>query len=289
MEASVERYRAEPGAAPDNLERIMSMLASSHRFAHAAMSLEAELAANPSRDIPDEFCQFFEDVDRTLEHLVAALRGEHPDESGLPDLREDHTQLLQHAGAMLGLLTTETDRIANSLNTLHEQIEDWVACLSYTFGSSKPLRRSRWTARLASASSANCFFFGIPPQLAIQLPRDIRQVTDARRTVADFDIRVRLLTGRNAIEPRLHVEFSLPFGAGVTPLVDIFLRRQPEFDARRIDLEVVAPDVDLAFFADEASAAHHVALRLQHQVYGDPIGVPESDRSLRSVTIGQRK
>jgi uncharacterized membrane protein YccC len=127
MEASLERYRAEPGAAQENLERIMSMLASSHRFAHAAMSLEAELAANPSRDVPEGFCQFFEDVDRILEHLVAALRGEHPDESRLPDLRQDHSQLLRHAGAMLGLLTTETDRIANSLNTLHEQIEGWGA------------------------------------------------------------------------------------------------------------------------------------------------------------------
>ena len=75
MEASVERYRAEPGASADQLERLMSMLASSHRFAHAVMTIEAELAANPSRSIPPAFSAFFEAVDRTLELLVDTLRG----------------------------------------------------------------------------------------------------------------------------------------------------------------------------------------------------------------------
>ena len=39
VEASIERYRAEPGASQEELERVMSMLASSHRFAHALMTI----------------------------------------------------------------------------------------------------------------------------------------------------------------------------------------------------------------------------------------------------------
>ena len=132
MEASVERYRAEPGASADQLERLMSMLASSHRFAHAVMTIEAELAANLSRSIPPEFSRYFEAVDRTLELLAATLRGASSRRSGpaggeFPDLREAHTELLQSGGSAFTLLATETDRIANSLNTLREQITGWMA------------------------------------------------------------------------------------------------------------------------------------------------------------------
>jgi uncharacterized membrane protein YccC len=132
MEASVERYRAEPGASADQLERLMSMLASSHRFAHAVMTIEAELAANPSRSIPPEFGRYFEAVDRTLELLAAMLRGASWRSSGpaggeFPDLREAHNELLQSGGSAFPLLATETDRIANSLNTLREQITGWTA------------------------------------------------------------------------------------------------------------------------------------------------------------------
>jgi uncharacterized membrane protein YccC len=126
MEASVERYRVEPDASPERLDRIMSMLASSHRFAHAMMSLEAELAADPSRVVPEGCGQFFTAVDRTLNLLAATLRGARPAESEFPDLREVHTQMLQNGGSVYALLITETDRITNSLNTLREQILAWV-------------------------------------------------------------------------------------------------------------------------------------------------------------------
>jgi uncharacterized membrane protein YccC len=127
MEASVERYRAEPGASPQQLDRLMSMLASSHRFAHAAMSLEAEMSANPERTLPPGFCRFSDNVDRTLELQASTLRGQHIAEADFPDLREAHTQLLQNGGQASALLNTETDRIANSLNTLGEQIMAWMA------------------------------------------------------------------------------------------------------------------------------------------------------------------
>ena len=123
MEASVERYRAEPGSSAQALEPVISMLASSHRFAHAAMSLEADLAANPARAIPEGFGRFAEDVDLTFRYLVAHLRGER---SGtFPDLREAHTRLLPEGGPVFALLNTETDRITNSLNTLREQVLQW--------------------------------------------------------------------------------------------------------------------------------------------------------------------
>lgn len=127
MEASVERYRVEPGASPAEIDRVMAMLASSHRFAHAAMSLEAELAANPSRRVPQAFCQFFDHVDRTLDLLAATLRGSHPQASEFPDLREIHTRAIESGGSEFALLNTESDRITNSLNTLHEQIAAWMA------------------------------------------------------------------------------------------------------------------------------------------------------------------
>ncbi len=121
MEASLDRYRAEPGASAELLDRWMSMLASSHRMVHAAMALEAELSANPSGAIPAGFARFFEDVDLTLELLATVLRnGRH--ENGFPDLREDHNRLFQSGGSSFDLMTTETDRITNSLNTLKEQV-----------------------------------------------------------------------------------------------------------------------------------------------------------------------
>jgi uncharacterized membrane protein YccC len=126
MEASVERYRAEPGASAEELSRLMSMLASSHRFAHAAISLEADLAADPSRAVPEGVRPFFEEVDRTLGLLTATLGGLRPTELEFPDLREAHMQLLQ-SGSEFALLNTETDRITNSLNTLREQIVTWMA------------------------------------------------------------------------------------------------------------------------------------------------------------------
>src|SRR5262249_19886856 len=108
MEASVERYRAEPGASAAELDQIMSMLSSSHRFVHAAMSLEADLAANPSRRLPEGARRFFEAVDRTLSLLADVLRVSHKTERDFPDLRELHTQMLQNGPSEFALLNTET-------------------------------------------------------------------------------------------------------------------------------------------------------------------------------------
>jgi hypothetical protein len=46
-----------------------------------------------------------------------------------PDLRADHTQMLQSGDPRLGryaLSNVETDRMTNSLNTLREQVQRWL-------------------------------------------------------------------------------------------------------------------------------------------------------------------
>src|SRR5207253_611165 len=70
-------------------------LASSHRFVHAMMALEAgwlHTAAVPARTA---FRTFAADVEKTLDLLAAALRGTRVQLKEFPDLREDHHVLLQ--------------------------------------------------------------------------------------------------------------------------------------------------------------------------------------------------
>ena len=124
-EASVERYRNEPGARPDVVDQVMAMFASSHRLVHASMALEAELLAKRAIPLLPAFPRFADDVYRTLELLVDILRGARVSESDFPDLREDHTRLLEESGSRFTLLCTETDRITNALNTLREQVVNW--------------------------------------------------------------------------------------------------------------------------------------------------------------------
>src|SRR5439155_23760054 len=66
LEASVERLAAEPGTTPDQIQRINAILASSHRFAHAVMALEAGLPLTPDVPARSEFRVFAADVEKTL-------------------------------------------------------------------------------------------------------------------------------------------------------------------------------------------------------------------------------
>lgn len=138
LEASVARLATEPVAAPaargadqgaaPALTALNSLLANSHRFIHAVMSLEAGLYR--SRPVParDAFRTFANDVDTTVYYLAAALRGASVAAGNLPDLREDHHNLLQSGDARVdryALVNVETDRIVNSLNTLAGEILQW--------------------------------------------------------------------------------------------------------------------------------------------------------------------
>jgi uncharacterized membrane protein YccC len=126
--ASVDRMQAEPGTRAAEVALLIGMLASSHRFIYAVLSVEAGIlpAARPA--IRDEFRVFADDVNKTLEGLVAQLRGLHAPGQKWPDLREDHRRLTQNplsSGEQYALVNVEADRMTNSLNTLREQIELW--------------------------------------------------------------------------------------------------------------------------------------------------------------------
>jgi uncharacterized membrane protein YccC len=131
LEASLERLAAEPGITQEQLERINAMLASSHRFAHAMMALEAgipTMASQTQAPARPEFRKFADAVDTTLKLLAAKIRGEKVAERDFPDLRESYLRLASSGDPQLeryALTNVEADRMTNSLNTLHEQVFAW--------------------------------------------------------------------------------------------------------------------------------------------------------------------
>jgi uncharacterized membrane protein YccC len=129
LEASVDRASAEPGATAETVGLLNAILASSHRFAHSVMALEAGLFRSHPVPARPEFRTFANHVELTLHSLAATLRGSPLSPSELPDLREDHHALI-HAGDSLieryALVNIESDRVTNSLNTLAVQVLDYV-------------------------------------------------------------------------------------------------------------------------------------------------------------------
>ena len=134
QEASFDRLRAEEGfdargGARPVTATFAAMLASSHRFVHAVMALEAGLVG---RDLPTprpEFRTLANHVELTLYLLASALRGSPLSPETLPNLREDHCALLHAAVSpheVYSLVNVETDRIVNSLNTLRDQALPWL-------------------------------------------------------------------------------------------------------------------------------------------------------------------
>jgi uncharacterized membrane protein YccC len=125
VEASVDRLSAEPGVNPAQLGIFLAMLATSHRLVHALMALDAGLAKSSFVPARETFKTFARDVDLTFYFLAAALRGSPYVRKQLPDLREDHRQLLLSGDPSMeryALVNVETDRVTNSLNTLETQI-----------------------------------------------------------------------------------------------------------------------------------------------------------------------
>ena len=130
LEASIARFRGEPGAGFDRVTTLDAILANSHRFIHAVMSLEAGLAR--SRPVParQAFYPFAADTVRTLSLLSAALHGAATSPADFPNLREDHNTLLRSPDpqtARYALVNLESDRITNSLNTLTLEVLQWIA------------------------------------------------------------------------------------------------------------------------------------------------------------------
>jgi uncharacterized membrane protein YccC len=126
--ASVDRMRVEPGTRAEEGALLSAMLVSSHRFVHAVMSVEAATLAGPHPPVRSEFVAFAADVLTTLDGLARLLRQPGSHVQKWLDLREDHRRLIQSqeaAGEQYALVNVEADRMANSLNTLREQMEKW--------------------------------------------------------------------------------------------------------------------------------------------------------------------
>lgn len=125
LEASIARMRGEPGNAAGRIATFDRILADSHRFIHAAMSLEAGLLTSRPVPVREAFRTFSNDVDFTLYYLAAGLRGSAMAASDFPDLRGDYHALLESGASSVqryALVNTEADRIVNSLNTVTGEI-----------------------------------------------------------------------------------------------------------------------------------------------------------------------
>jgi uncharacterized membrane protein YccC len=128
METSLALLAAEPGVTQERLARANAMLASSNRFAHAMLALEAGVPATPVEAPRPEFRAFADAVDKTLELLAAKINGQHIVERDFPDLRERYSELAGSGDphlARYALTNVEADRMTNSLNTLREQVFAW--------------------------------------------------------------------------------------------------------------------------------------------------------------------
>src|SRR5258708_3584472 len=80
-------------------------------------------------------------------------------------------------------------------------------------------------------------YLRIPMELPSELPRDVREMTDADRAVTDLDIGQRRFPAPHAVQPVLHVILRLPLRP--LPFVHILLRRQFLDEIGRIIPKVV--------------------------------------------------
>jgi uncharacterized membrane protein YccC len=128
LEAALERLAAEPGITQVRLAQINAMVASSHRFAHAMMALEASVQQASKQAPRREFREFAAAVDKILELLGKKAVGHKVAEREFPDLREIYSRLAVAGDpgvARYALTNVEADRMTNSLNTLREQVFAW--------------------------------------------------------------------------------------------------------------------------------------------------------------------
>jgi len=128
LEAAATRLRSEPGSPHSRIHAVDSILANSHRFIYAAMSLEAGLGRGRPVPARNAFRVLADHADLTLYYLAASLRGSRIAAADLPDLREDHHALASSGDPTVeryALANLETDRMANSLNTISEEVLRW--------------------------------------------------------------------------------------------------------------------------------------------------------------------
>jgi uncharacterized membrane protein YccC len=128
-ETSVGRLATEPGSSQSQASKLTSMLASSRALMQSLISLEIGLIHLESKTLPPAFETFAHHVEFTLYFLSSALRGSAQAHAVLPQLRQDHTNMLKPESTIPihdRFLLVETDRMTVSINTLREQALDYL-------------------------------------------------------------------------------------------------------------------------------------------------------------------
>ena len=133
LEASIDRLGSEPGTTREQLARLSAVLASSHRFIHALMALDAIFSHQPALSSSAPLEDFMSKLEQTLALLASTLRGVRVVSKDFPNLREEHRLMVNSrtneessAPARFDSINVEADRITNSVNTLAEQIMQWT-------------------------------------------------------------------------------------------------------------------------------------------------------------------
>jgi len=133
LEASIDRLGSEPGTTREQIARLSAALASSHRFIHALMALDALFLQQPALANSPPLTDFLSKAETTLALLASTLRGVRVPAKEFPNLREEHRLMVQSrttdassAVARFDSINIEADRITNSVNTLAEQIMLWT-------------------------------------------------------------------------------------------------------------------------------------------------------------------
>ena len=133
LEASIDRLGSEPGTTREQIARLSAVLASSHRFIHALMALDAIFSQQPVLAHSPPLKNFMSKLETTLGLLASTLRGVRVASKDFPDLREEHRVMVRSRTtdanselARFDSINIEADRITNSVNTLAEQIMQWT-------------------------------------------------------------------------------------------------------------------------------------------------------------------
>ncbi len=133
LEASIDRLGSEPGTTREQIARLSAALASSHRFVHTLMALDAIFSQQPALASSPPLKNFLSKVEMTLALLASTLRGVRVPAKDFPNLREEHRLMVQSrtneatsALARFDSINVEADRITNSVNTLAEQLRQWT-------------------------------------------------------------------------------------------------------------------------------------------------------------------
>ena len=129
LENSIDRLSTEPGTTREQMDQLNAAVASSHRFIHAAMALDAIVSQGATLSTLPGWEKFASNVEKTLSLLASALRGARTMPRDFPDLREQHRLLVKERSSTAGpfdAINVEADRMTNSVNTLTEQIMQWV-------------------------------------------------------------------------------------------------------------------------------------------------------------------